>query len=171
MGQITRIVTIVTIVALASCTKSGTTTTLNGDEVGPVLYVNRSRAEVGSSDDFRSLTLEIERQSRGEIPCVHLHRVTPEGLTYTRMALLAEPPDEVGEDFFVVDGMTARSGDVLTGDAELGSAERPPGIAEAYETASEQLRKACEPFNLAERFDQVVATVPIIFIEEIESTP
>lgn len=171
MGLVSRFAIVFTF-ALTGCAGSTTDSTDTTDgEIGPVLYVTRPRAEVRDHDDFFSLTLEIERTTLQDTACVLLHRETPEGQKHTFMALLPGPPDEIGEDFFTIDGITARTGDRLTGKSELGSAERPPEIAQAYQTATTQLREACEPSNLEERFDRVFETIPIVYINEIEAAP
>lgn len=158
-----------------SCTTTPDTTTdnTNGtttvtDTIGPILYVERNRANVGDSDDFISHVVEIDRTSPNAIACLHLHRMTQQGRTQAFLALLAEPPDEVGVDYFRIGNMTVRSGDTIRGDFELGSAQRPPHLAQAHTQARTQLIDACTLHNLDQRFDQVFDTAPIIFIEHVE---
>jgi hypothetical protein len=157
-----------------SCTTTPDTTTDNtngtttvSDTIGPILYVERNRANVGDSDDFHGASLRIERVSPDETACVHF-QPSVQGRTIAFLALLAESPDEVGVDYFRIGTMTVRSGDIIRGDFELGSAQRPPHLAQAHTQARTQLIKACAPLNLDQQFDQVFDTAPIIFIEHVE---
>ncbi|NNF53242.1 MAG: hypothetical protein HKN03_02250 [Acidimicrobiales bacterium] len=160
-----RLILVVTLF-MGACTSSGGGSDDANDALGQILSVTRARSEVGDSDDFGGRSMGIEREFRGASACVYIHRTTPGGDTYALRVLLANAPEAVGEDWFSVDGLVVRSGDRISGDAELGSAERPPAVAELYAAAKQQLAEACESFKLEEVFDEVFDEVPIIFIEE-----
>ncbi len=161
-------VLLVMLVAGCSSDSSDAADSSRPSGVGPILFVERDRAEVGDSDDYVGEIL-IERSESSATACLHVVRTQPSGETYTLPSLLASGPEEAGEDYFIANGVRVESGDVVVGDGELGSADRPPELAEKYHQARESLLAACEPLDLQRRFDEVFDSVPIIFIEEVRS--